>query len=249
MLTVDDYAKIRVARRDNMSIREIARTFGHSRRKVREILANPQPKSYTRNKPKAAPVLGWLHAVIDRILSDDEDAPPKQRHTAMQLFRRLCDEYAYKGGYAQVRRYVRAHRLDHRETFIPLYHGHPGHSRFLERILYVPGHARSCRSCARSCGPPRSSGDGSFNGLLCAEMENWTRFTQSRVSDRLLRSLFRAGASRMRATMQSGPLVEAQDNPFGWDACVAVCAFSATGHRVRISKHPTQEIERVESED
>jgi len=122
MLTVDDYAKIRLARRDQMSIREIARTFGHSRRKVREILANPQPKSYTRNKPKAAPVLGWLHAVIDRILSDDEDAPPKQRHTAMQLFRRLCDEYAYKGGYAQVRRYVRAHRLDHRETFIPLHH-------------------------------------------------------------------------------------------------------------------------------
>ena len=122
MLTVDDYAKIRVARRDKMSIREIARTFGHSRRKVREILANPQPKSYTRNKPKAAPVLGWLHAVIDRILRDDEDAPPKQRHTAMQVFRRLCDEYAYKGGYAQVRRYVRAHRLDHRETFIPLHH-------------------------------------------------------------------------------------------------------------------------------
>src|SRR6266702_359360 len=122
MLTVDDYAKIRVARRDKMSIREIARTFGHSRRKVREILANPQPKSYTRSKPRAAPVLGSLHAVIDRILRDDEDAPPKQRHTAMQLFRRLCEDYAYQGGYAQVRRYVRAHRLDHRETFIPLHH-------------------------------------------------------------------------------------------------------------------------------
>jgi transposase len=122
MLTVDDYAKIRLARRDNMSIREIARTFGHSRRKVREILANPQPKPYTRSKPKAAPVLGSLHAVIDRILTDDENAPPKQRHTAMQLFRRLCDEYAYQGGYAQVRRYVRAHRRDRRETFIPLAH-------------------------------------------------------------------------------------------------------------------------------
>ena len=58
MLTVDDYAKIRLARRDNMSIREIARTFGHSRRKVREILANPQPKPYTRSKPKAAPAFG-----------------------------------------------------------------------------------------------------------------------------------------------------------------------------------------------
>jgi transposase len=122
MLTVDDYAKIRLAHRDKMSIRKIARTFGHSRRKVREILANPQPKPYTLAKPKPAPVLGSFHAIIDAVLADDENAPPKQRHTAMQLFRRLRDEYHYRGGYDQVRRYVGNHRRDHRETFIPLAH-------------------------------------------------------------------------------------------------------------------------------
>ena len=122
MLTVDDYAKIRLAHRDGMSIREIARTFGHSRRKVREVLAHPQPKPYTRTQASPAPVLGSFHAVIDRILADDEQAPPKQRHTAMQLFRRLRDEYAYPGGYDQVRRYVQKRRRDHRETFIPLAH-------------------------------------------------------------------------------------------------------------------------------
>ncbi len=122
MLTVDDYAKIRLAHRDGMSIREIARTFEHSRRKVREILANPQPKPYTRTKPPPAPVLGSFHAVIDAILAADEGAPPKQRHTAMQLFRRLRDDYHYPGGYDQIRRYVRKHRRDHRETFIPLAH-------------------------------------------------------------------------------------------------------------------------------
>jgi transposase len=122
MLTVDDYAKIRVAHRDHMSIREIARTFGHSRRKVRAILANPQPKPYTRAKPKPAPVLGSFHAVIDTILTDDENAPPKQRHTAMQLFRRLCEEYGYRGGYDQVRRYIGKQRRHQRETFIPLAH-------------------------------------------------------------------------------------------------------------------------------
>ena len=110
MLTVDDYAKIRLAHRDKMSIREIARRFGHSRRKVREILANPQPKPYTRAKPKPAPMLGSFHVVIDGVLADDENAPPKQRHTAMQVFRRLRDEYAYVGGYDQVRRYVGKHR-------------------------------------------------------------------------------------------------------------------------------------------
>jgi transposase len=122
MLTVDKYAKIRVARRDGMSIRAIARTFEHSRRKVREVLANPQPTPYTRAKPIAAPVLGSFHTIIDAVLADDEKAPPKQRHTAMQLFRRLRDKYDYRGGYDQVRRYVGKQRLDHRETFIPLAH-------------------------------------------------------------------------------------------------------------------------------
>ena len=38
MLTVDDYGTIRRAHRDGMSIRQIASTFHHSRRKVREVL-------------------------------------------------------------------------------------------------------------------------------------------------------------------------------------------------------------------
>jgi len=122
MLTVDDYGKIRIAHRDGMSIHEIARTFHHSRSKVREILANAEPKPYTRKQAPPAPVLGTFHAVIDAILAADEQAPRKQRHTAMQLYRRLRDEYAYQGGYDQVRRYVSRCRRDHRETFIPLAH-------------------------------------------------------------------------------------------------------------------------------
>ncbi len=122
MLTVDDYAKIRIAHRDGMSIREIARTFRHSRRKVREILAQPVPTPYTRTLAPPAPKLGSFHPTIDAILAADEDAPPKQRHTAMQIFRRLQNEHAYTGGYDQVRRYVGSHRRNHRETFIPLSH-------------------------------------------------------------------------------------------------------------------------------
>lgn len=43
MLTVDKYARIRRAYRDGMPIREIARRFHHSRRKVREALGQPEP--------------------------------------------------------------------------------------------------------------------------------------------------------------------------------------------------------------
>ena len=122
MLTVFQYGDVRRAHRDGMSIREIARTFHHSRKKVRQILAEAEPRPYTRSQPTPAPVLGAFHGIIDAILADDENAPPKQRHTARQIFRRLCAEHGYRGSYDQVRRYVGQHRRDRRETFIPLAH-------------------------------------------------------------------------------------------------------------------------------
>lgn len=97
MLTVDDYGGIRRAHRDGMSIRGIARDFGHSRRKIRQVLSESQPAPYTRTRPPQASVLGPFHSIIDQILESDEWAPPKQRHTAMQVFRRLRDESCASG--------------------------------------------------------------------------------------------------------------------------------------------------------
>jgi transposase len=122
MHTVDDYAKFRTAHRDGMTIRQIARDFHVSRRTVRDALASPEPTPYTRTKPPPAPVLGPFTAIIDQVLRDDRDAPPKQRHTAAQLFRRLQDDHGYQGSYPTVRRYVSAHRQNSRPTFIPLAH-------------------------------------------------------------------------------------------------------------------------------
>ena len=121
MLTVDDYGKIRRAHRDGMSIREIARTFHHSRRKVRRVLAEPEPRPYVRSRLHC-PQLGQFHDVVDQILVGDEQAPPKQRHTAMQVFRRLVSERGYRGGYDAVRRYIGQRRRRQRPTFIPLDH-------------------------------------------------------------------------------------------------------------------------------
>ncbi|HKM54396.1 MAG TPA: IS21 family transposase [Isosphaeraceae bacterium] len=122
VVTVDDYGAIRRAYRDGMSIRQIARQLGHSRRTVRHALthSDPHPEPLTRNR--SAPRLGPFQALIEQILLDDENAPPKQRHTAAQIHRRLRDEQGYLGGYAQVQRYVRKHRRRHEETFIPLGH-------------------------------------------------------------------------------------------------------------------------------
>ena len=38
-------------------------------------------------------------------------------------------------------------------------------------------------------------------------------------------------------------VTQACANPFGWDAYVVVCAFSATGHRIRFSRHRQKEME------
>jgi transposase len=117
---VDDYGAIRRARRDGKSIRQIAREFDLSRITVRKALKHPEPVATPRNR--LAPKLGRFQATIDQILADDEDAPPKQRHTAAQVFRRLRDEHGYPGGYAQVQRHVLKQRPRHEETFIPLGH-------------------------------------------------------------------------------------------------------------------------------
>lgn len=43
MLTVDDYGEIRRAHRDGMSVRALAHTLHHSRRKIREASATSEP--------------------------------------------------------------------------------------------------------------------------------------------------------------------------------------------------------------
>ena len=125
MLTVEDYGRIRRAHRDGMSIREIARKFRHSRYKVREVLqGSGEPQKYSQRETQSFPKLALVLDRIREILTVDESAPPKQRHTAMRLFERLRDEHGYTGGYDTVRRFVKQHRGKQRETFIPLDHAH-----------------------------------------------------------------------------------------------------------------------------
>jgi transposase len=121
MVKVDEYARIRQAHRiDKLSIRQLARQFHHSRRKIREILAQPEPKKYQRRTPPS--VVDPFKPVIDEILRADEEAPRKQRHTVAKIVRRLKQEHGYPGGYERVRQYILGKGLSQRETFIPLDH-------------------------------------------------------------------------------------------------------------------------------
>jgi transposase len=121
MVTVDDYLRVRLAHRDGMGINELARTFHHSKRKIQQILDSAEPTSYPK---RAVPpsILDPYKPLIDAILAADEAAPPKQRHTAAKVFRRLRDEHGYTGGAERVRLYIRVVQRRHVATFIPLDH-------------------------------------------------------------------------------------------------------------------------------
>ena len=46
MVPLDKYLRVRIAHRDGMGINQLARTFHHSKRKIRQILAQEEPTPY-----------------------------------------------------------------------------------------------------------------------------------------------------------------------------------------------------------
>jgi transposase len=125
MLTVLDYLQIRTAHAQGESIRSLAQRLHRAQKTIRKVIGSPTgaPLPYRRAGPAVYPKLGPFIDFIEQVLKDDQTAPFKQRHTAMQLYRRLKGpEFAvpYSGEYNAVRRYVQRHRQGQAETFVPL---------------------------------------------------------------------------------------------------------------------------------
>ena len=129
MYQVDVYLRVRKAVMvEGMSIREASRVFGLHRDTVRKMTAYSIPPGYPQQNPPRRPKLEPFTGVIDRILESDLSVPRKQRHTAKRIFERLRDEYGFGGQYTIVKDYVREHRRQAREMFVPLSHS-PGHAQ------------------------------------------------------------------------------------------------------------------------
>ena len=109
---------------------------GHRAQDAGVLRASGVPETDPARRPKLEPYTG----VIDRILEDDLRRPRKQRHTAKRIFERLGDEYGFDGGYTTVKDYVREHRRQTREMFVPLSHA-PGQTQcdFGEALVVIGG--------------------------------------------------------------------------------------------------------------
>jgi transposase len=138
---VEIYGRVRRAVRvEGRSQRAVAREFGLSRETVRKMLEFAVPPGYRRQQPVRRPKLGPWIGVIDAILDDDRQRPPKQRHTAKRIFDRLREEHQFTGGYTIVKDYVHTAMLRGQEMFVPLIHP-PGEAQadFGEALVVIAG--------------------------------------------------------------------------------------------------------------
>ena len=141
MKLVELYARVRHACHvEGLSQREAARRFGIDPKTVAKMLRHAVPPGYRRSKPPARPKLDGFTVIIDQIVTADQSAPSKQRHTAKRVFERLRAEHGFAGSYTIVKDYLRERHARAQEMFVPLAHP-PGHAQvdFGEAVAVIGG--------------------------------------------------------------------------------------------------------------
>jgi transposase len=109
-------------RTGEISMRQACSEYHLNFRTIRKIVRQPEPATFHAPPSRPKPVLGPFLAILQQIVDDDRQAPPKQRHTARRIYERLRDEHSYPGCSSIVRDAVRAYKQSQAEVFVPLLH-------------------------------------------------------------------------------------------------------------------------------
>ena len=117
------YEQIRRACKvEGKSQRSVAEKFGVSRWMVRKMLKHHAPPGYCRQQKVKHHLMDSFEGIIADIIEADKTAPKKQRHTSRRIYDLLFMEHGFQGNYSTVTRYMKKHRFDYKEAYIPLVH-------------------------------------------------------------------------------------------------------------------------------
>ncbi|WP_245842336.1 IS21 family transposase [Parageobacillus galactosidasius] len=110
---------------EGLSQRQIAQKLGISRNTVSKYLKqNEAPTTIRRQNSYSGKEYSdetkRVLPIIDQWLEDDLKRWGKQRHTAARIYRRLVDEYDFKGSESNIRKVVAKRKKKLQEVFIPL---------------------------------------------------------------------------------------------------------------------------------
>jgi transposase len=124
MLVVETIGRIRREHRvKGKSIKEIARDLKVSRNTVRKVLRSGATSFEYMRVVQPRPKLGAWHGDLDRMLSDNETRPARERLTLIRVFEELRG-LGYQGSYDAVRRYAKKWRVERgaatAEAYVPL---------------------------------------------------------------------------------------------------------------------------------
>ena len=92
--------------RNGVSIRQVARETGISRKTVRKMLDHPLPQP-KRPRSRRYPKLGPHTGSIQRMLRENATLPPSARLSIKAIYERIQDTEGFRGGYGSVRDYAR----------------------------------------------------------------------------------------------------------------------------------------------
>src|SRR5436190_9418906 len=124
MLVVETIGRIRREHRiKGKSIKEIARDLKVSRNTVRKVLRSGATSFEYVRVVQPRPKLGAWHGDLDRMLSDNQAGPARERLTLIRVFEELR-ALGYVGSYDAVRRYAKKWRVERgaatAEAYVPL---------------------------------------------------------------------------------------------------------------------------------